>query len=531
MFENLYYVGFSDVGAWVIPTSDGIILFDALNNADEGRDVLVGGLKKVGLDPAQIKYLIIGHGHNDHTGGGLYIQNTYKPRDPHGRAGLGTVVAGERPDRPVMKRDMDVTDGQKVTLGDTTVTLMLTPGHTPGHHRNADAREASGTYAYRADPERNADADTRVAGRPSSTSSTTLRKSRTRKPRSAHTRTSSMNKLPAMEALGRQYPDRARIRCSWVRSDSAVTLTSCSSAAGRDSRRSRGARSEGSLVEMRYWYRPRQTRTPKGAAACGRCGDAWSGSVAGDEYLRDMEHARELPDGRVRWIEVCFCSTPLAEERPVLGRVFRAPSGERTRMPAADAATPMATNRGRAATATALTASNGGCRGRGSHFNPEDRPLRKPGNGNNRPVDRHPKFVKVTGARRSDRYRPARACRRTGAETPALVEAWFSTGIYPAIQRTVTPFSNTLPVAVLDILIVAAVLAMPWRLCECCGRAAARAAWRHCCCSLAGSWWPSRWATSCFSCSGGSTTGASRWSSDCPSRPDRPLPRRLFNWA
>lgn len=40
-----------------------------------------------------------------------------------------------------------------------------------------------------------------------------------------------------------------------------------------------------------------------------------AGSVAGDEYLRDMGHARELADGRVRWIEVCFCATPLAEER------------------------------------------------------------------------------------------------------------------------------------------------------------------------------------------------------------------------
>ena len=132
MFENLYYLGFSDVGAWAIPTSDGIILFDALNNADEGRDVLVGGLRKVGLDPGQIKYLIIGHGHNDHTGGGLYVQNTYKPRILMGAPDWDTVVAGQRPDRPVMKRDMDVTDGQKLTLGDTTVTLVLTPGHTPG---------------------------------------------------------------------------------------------------------------------------------------------------------------------------------------------------------------------------------------------------------------------------------------------------------------------------------------------------------------------------------------------------------------
>jgi metallo-beta-lactamase class B len=132
IFDNLYYVGFSDVGAWAIPTSEGIILFDTLNSGDEARDVLVAGLKKVGLDPARIKYVIIGHGHNDHTGGGLYLQNTYGPRMLMGGPDWDTVVASQRPDRAVMKRDMNVTDGQKLTLGDTTVTFGLTPGHTPG---------------------------------------------------------------------------------------------------------------------------------------------------------------------------------------------------------------------------------------------------------------------------------------------------------------------------------------------------------------------------------------------------------------
>ena len=39
------------------------------------------------------------------------------------------------------------------------------------------------------------------------------------------------------------------------------------------------------------------------------------GSVAGDEYLRNMSDAREHDDGRVQWVEVCYCATPLAEER------------------------------------------------------------------------------------------------------------------------------------------------------------------------------------------------------------------------
>jgi hypothetical protein len=40
-----------------------------------------------------------------------------------------------------------------------------------------------------------------------------------------------------------------------------------------------------------------------------------TGSVAGGEYLRNMAAARQLDDGRVQWVEVCYCATPLAEER------------------------------------------------------------------------------------------------------------------------------------------------------------------------------------------------------------------------
>jgi hypothetical protein len=40
------------------------------------------------------------------------------------------------------------------------------------------------------------------------------------------------------------------------------------------------------------------------------------GSVAGDEYLRDMASARRLASGDVKWVETCFCATPLEEERP-----------------------------------------------------------------------------------------------------------------------------------------------------------------------------------------------------------------------
>jgi hypothetical protein len=46
------------------------------------------------------------------------------------------------------------------------------------------------------------------------------------------------------------------------------------------------------------------------------------GSVAGSEYLRNMTAARLREDGAARWVEVCFCATPLAEERPYWEEYF-----------------------------------------------------------------------------------------------------------------------------------------------------------------------------------------------------------------
>jgi hypothetical protein len=46
------------------------------------------------------------------------------------------------------------------------------------------------------------------------------------------------------------------------------------------------------------------------------------GSVAGTEYLRNMQEARLCPDQTARWVEVCYCPTPLQEERPYWEEYF-----------------------------------------------------------------------------------------------------------------------------------------------------------------------------------------------------------------
>jgi metallo-beta-lactamase class B len=127
LFDNWYYATNGMVGAVIIKTSAGIILWDTLNSEDEAKTIIEPGMRKFGLDPAQIKYVVIGHHHRDHTGGLAYIQRTYNPTVLMGKLDWDVLLAAGGG----LRRGVDVLDGQKLTLGDTTLTLFLLPGHTP----------------------------------------------------------------------------------------------------------------------------------------------------------------------------------------------------------------------------------------------------------------------------------------------------------------------------------------------------------------------------------------------------------------
>jgi len=130
VFDNLYFVGMTEYSSWAVNTSDGIIIIDAIFDYSV-EDEIVNGLPKVGLDPKKIKYVIVSHGHIDHAAGAKLLQD---------RFGAHVVMAAadwdlldrDRGAWPKPKRDMVATDGQRLTLGHTTLTLYLTPGHTLG---------------------------------------------------------------------------------------------------------------------------------------------------------------------------------------------------------------------------------------------------------------------------------------------------------------------------------------------------------------------------------------------------------------
>jgi metallo-beta-lactamase class B len=131
IFDNLYFIGTKSAGIWAVNTSDGIIMIDA--NFEYDAKELALGLLNFGLDPENIRYLIITHGHDDRYYGAKSLQDTYpKMRVAMSEPDWDLIAKDNGPARFKPRKDMVITDGQKLTLGDVTITLYITPGHTPG---------------------------------------------------------------------------------------------------------------------------------------------------------------------------------------------------------------------------------------------------------------------------------------------------------------------------------------------------------------------------------------------------------------
>lgn len=148
-FDNLSYVGDEFVGCFVLETSEGLILLDCMfPDADTAAQVealpfpsmryaniLENGLRDIGLNPYDIKLILVTHGHCDHYGNGDYYRKKYGCRVLMSETdeAFGTQKIGRSPRGWLdWKADEYLLDGGKVTLGTTTVHTFVTPGHTPG---------------------------------------------------------------------------------------------------------------------------------------------------------------------------------------------------------------------------------------------------------------------------------------------------------------------------------------------------------------------------------------------------------------
>ena len=133
VFDNLYFIGTRIHSAWALTTSAGIIVIDTLfDYAIEPE--MVEGLQTLGLNPRDIKYVLISHAHGDHDQGAALLQSRYGAKIVMGAAyRVATLQRRASAAAGVPKRDVVVgPEVLTITLGDTKVDVVATPGHTPG---------------------------------------------------------------------------------------------------------------------------------------------------------------------------------------------------------------------------------------------------------------------------------------------------------------------------------------------------------------------------------------------------------------
>ena len=138
LWGNIYFVGTKPASTHIIDTGDGLIMLDS--GYQHSLYLVLENMRKVGLDPMDIKYIVHTHGHIDHCGATRALVEMTGAKTFIGEADKD-YVNGVQPlswakeldlDLEEFEADVVVNDGDTIKLGNTTLTAVATPGHTPG---------------------------------------------------------------------------------------------------------------------------------------------------------------------------------------------------------------------------------------------------------------------------------------------------------------------------------------------------------------------------------------------------------------
>ena len=139
MWGNLYFVGTEPASVHIIDTGEGLIMLDT--GYQQSLYLVIHNMHLLGLKPENIKYIVLTHGHIDHMGGARSLKELTGAQIVLGRADR-EYANGEK-DLSFAKElgmefnetfepDILLDDGDKISLGNTEITAVATPGHTPG---------------------------------------------------------------------------------------------------------------------------------------------------------------------------------------------------------------------------------------------------------------------------------------------------------------------------------------------------------------------------------------------------------------
>jgi metallo-beta-lactamase class B len=134
--DTVHYVGTEGLSAFLVTGPEGHVLIDG--GLPESAPQIAASIRKLGFDPADVRYLLVNHAHFDHAGGLAALKTLTGARlvasagdAPSLEAG-GTVGRPELGSFPAVKVDRVIANGDTLVLGPIRMTARLTPGHTPG---------------------------------------------------------------------------------------------------------------------------------------------------------------------------------------------------------------------------------------------------------------------------------------------------------------------------------------------------------------------------------------------------------------
>jgi len=139
IFGSLYFVGNADVGSYLIDTGDGLILIDTTYPTT--RTLLVQSIWEAGFNPGEVKYILHTHGHFDHFGGTQLIVSLSGAKTYLGapdaemfrkRPEMALISDARYAYLELFTPDVELNDGDIVTLGNISIRAISTPGHTKG---------------------------------------------------------------------------------------------------------------------------------------------------------------------------------------------------------------------------------------------------------------------------------------------------------------------------------------------------------------------------------------------------------------
>jgi len=138
IFDQMSYIGDHSVCCFLLETTEGLVLVDCMWPRPLYGDLIREGVAAMGHSMEELKAIVLTHGHEDHYGYSEEFRRKYGCR-----IYLSEIDNdyAKHPDQipgmpPLQATDWDadefIEDGKPMKFGDTVITPVLTPGHTPG---------------------------------------------------------------------------------------------------------------------------------------------------------------------------------------------------------------------------------------------------------------------------------------------------------------------------------------------------------------------------------------------------------------